>query len=525
MNDTGRLKIFTDELHIDESNILSVLQQAYVTHEINRARIDYLLKYEAGEQTLRREKTVRPEINILNTDNIANEITDFKRGYFWGNPITLVQRGNKDSGNETEQDAIALLNECYDAEGITAKTQELGRFIEICGIGYTYVDYKPNYEDGDSYFQIEVLDPRYAFVVRSNRYVDKRVVLGVSFSQDTNGTRHYTAITDDKRFEIDELVVFTNTGKVKMKDGKEVRDWKIKTYTQNGEQFIYRNRLGKINIIEWQRDPDRMGCFERQIPEMDAINIFLSNISNEQEEETECIWHANDVEFEEILDEDGKPTGQYKKPANNDWITTETTENGKTPFIKPLINSHDYNSQREQVLSRRALVLQKCNVPQRNDNSGGSTGIAMSDATGWSSAETDACKEAMTIAPSKLEEVDIALRVIKTSELVSSDNPLRALRRNDVKVNMKRSKTYEMTTKINTYATGVSHGISPAHMMTTINLFDDPAQVISDSEPYIQMYLESQYNKGEQTKDRLEADNSDQEVNSPMLTGTMSNDY
>lgn len=519
MNETGRLKIYTDELYIDERNILSVLQQAYVTHEINRARIDYLLKYESGKQELTRTKTVRPEINIVNSDNIANEITDFKRGYFWGNPITLVQRGAKDSGTEEEAEAIALLNECYDAEGITAKTQALGRFIEICGIGYTYVDLKPNYRDGDSYFQIEVLDPRYTFVIRSNYYVDHRVMVGVSYRQDANGNRHYTAITDDKRYEIDELCVLTGQGKVKIKDGKEVRDWSIKTYAQDGEQYIYRNRLGMVNIIEWERDPDRMGCFERQIPEMDALNIFLSNISNEQEEETECIWHSNDVEFEELLDDEGNPTGKVQKPKSNDWISTQTTENGKTPFIKPLVNNHDYNGQMNYALTRRTLILQKCNVPQRNDNSGGSTGIAMSDATGWSAAEVDACKEAMTITPSKLQEVDVALAVIRISSHVMENNPLRALRRNDVKVNMKRSKTYEMTTKINTYATGVSHGISPAHMMATINLFEDPAQVINDSEPFIERYLNSQFR--EEIPDRLQADYSDQEVNSPNLTGTM----
>ena len=134
----GRKRIYTDEIVIDENNILSVLNDALITHMENYNAIAYLLKYEKGYQPLKREKMVRPEIDVKVVDNVANEITEFKLGYNWGNPIIYVQHGNNDlSGNDSNGDdnAVSMLSEMFREEGKASLDQELARYIEICGIG------------------------------------------------------------------------------------------------------------------------------------------------------------------------------------------------------------------------------------------------------------------------------------------------------------------------------------------------------------------------------------------------------
>ena len=106
----GRQVIKTDVDKIDAENIIEVLRKAYTQHEVNARDCKFLLEYEKGNQPLQREKKIRPEIDIEDIDNVANEITTFKKGYHWGNPITLVQRGSKDSGSKEEAEAITLLN-------------------------------------------------------------------------------------------------------------------------------------------------------------------------------------------------------------------------------------------------------------------------------------------------------------------------------------------------------------------------------------------------------------------------------
>lgn len=510
----GRLEIFTDEPEITSENVIKVLQKAMPYHLINSNRCDYLLRYEAGEQPLKRIKNYRKDIDINVSDNIANEVTEFKLGFNWGNPITLVQRGEIDSGKKPETKPISLLNECYRAEKNEAKTQQLARFVEITGIGFTYIDINTDYVDGDSFFTLNVLDPRTTFIIKSSYYVDHRPMMGVSYREDEMGNRYFTCFTKEQRFEISGELKITNGKAEKDKEDKTIVNWFENK--RSGEK----NPLELISIIEWIRSYDRMGCFERQIPEMDALNIAVSDFFNDVDQNTQAIWHGNDIDFPK----DDK--GNEKHPKTNDWMITQTTRDGKTPFVKPLSIEYDYAGMLNQMIYRVNRIKEKCNVPQRNDNSGGSTGIAMSDATGWTNAEVEANRQDQIKDSCKIEEVKVALEAIKKSSYTPSDSPLLSLRYSDVKPNISRQKNYEMTSKINTYATGVAHGIAPQHMIPAINFFPDPQQVITDSMPYIERYLNSTFKEQEGTNtnsgktpnaDRLGQDYSDQIENSPML--------
>lgn len=54
-----------------------------------------------------------------------------------------------------------------------------------------------------------------------------------------------------------------------------------------------------------------MGCFERQISEMDNLNLLISDFTNDVEQNTQAVWHTNDVDFpveqETTVDKDGTP--------------------------------------------------------------------------------------------------------------------------------------------------------------------------------------------------------------------------
>ena len=112
--------------------------------------------------------------------------------------------------------------------------------------------------------------------------------------------------------------------------------------------------------------------------------------------------------------------------------------------------------------------------------------MAMSDATGWSQAETAAAKQQMLLDSSKLEEVEIVLAAIRESSFVPQDSDLRKLTIADVEPNIKRQKTYEMTTKVNAMATLLSHGIRGDYVLNGISFFDDPNEVWEGSKDLIQ---------------------------------------
>ncbi|MBO5921001.1 MAG: phage portal protein [Bacteroidaceae bacterium] len=504
----GRRELFTDAKEITYNNIIPILQNAFPLHQTNAMRMNFLLDYEAGNQPLQRVKTYRKDIDCKCVDNVAHEIAKFHIGYKWGVPITIVQRGEKDSGNENEVKSLSLLNEQYEIQHIRKKTQRLARFVEICGVGYTFVDINSDYEDGESLFNIEATDPRTTFVIRSSYYYDKRVMIGVTFRTDEKGNHYFTCFTKDARFEILNLCKILNGRKVEQKE-----TW------EHAEQSGDINPLGIIPIIEWIRSDDRMGCFERQISDMDNLNLLISDFTNDVDQNTQAIWHCNDVDFpkETVILEDGTKEEVLKKPTTNDWMQTFTTQDGKTPFVKPLAVEYDYSGMLNNILSRRQIILQNADVPCRNDNSGGSTGIAMSDATGWSNAETIAAAQQNIMEGCKMEEIKVVLRAIKASSHTPADSPLLELKYRDCQPNIKRNKNYELANKTNAWATLVSHGMNGYHALKTVNLVDDVNQVWADSKDLIIKYQESLFNKGGNEEGRLQGDYSDQNENSPSL--------
>lgn len=490
MTDIGRKNLFADVKEVDANNVVQIIKAVEPNFLMNQQDCDRLLVIESGEMPIGRVKSVRPDIDVQTVDPIAHEITIFKEGYHWGNLINFVQRGLKDSGKADENEAIALLNECYAAENAGKKQRKLGHFVEITGIGYTFVDIKSDWVDGDSYFELETLDPRYAFVVRSSLYSDHRVILGVTFRQDNKGNTYYTAFSKDTRFEI---------------SGEKV------THTE-------RNVLGLVPIIEWERSDDRMGVFEREIPEMQRLNLLLSDIANDVDQECQQIWWANDISFPHKRDANGMETDEIQPPKSNEWIVTETARDHSSPSIKPLATQYDYAGLINNYSTARTMILQRTYTPQRNDNSGGSTGTAMSDATGWSAAEQVACAQQLLMEASKMEEVRVALMAIKRSNKLTDENALMNLRYMDVKPNVTRQKTYEMTVKTTALANMLSHGINGLHALKSISFFDDVAQVWEDSKEMIEQYQKKTF--GEDKEVEMSSNLPEYQItNSPLIDG------
>ena len=504
----GRKRIYTDVDRITYENVISVLQDSVSLHDANVASMAYLLRYEKGIQPLQRKKVIREDIDINVVDNIANQVTEFKLGYNWGNPITYVQRGNRDmNGNEPaeDDDAVSVLNEMNDAESAFAKDQELARYVEICGIGYQMVDVKRE-DNGRSAFDLFVPNPLYAFVVYRND-IAETPIMGVTFRKLKNGDTYYTCIAKDVRYEIRNVIQIIN--------GNQKEDiWEFNTDRSNyrGEY----NPLGMVPIVEFVRAYDRMGCFERQIPDMDALNIEVSDFANSVAQNTQEIWWGNDFEFPKDKD------GNTKQAKSGQWIMTKTLANGTRPLIQPLSSTFDYGGVQANIESKRNTILQKCYVPLQTDPGGGSTANAMSLSSGWSAAENSALKEEQIVRRSKMMVLELELAAIEIRSNWFENSPVLKLKLSDVVPKFTRLKTYDLGTKTNSMIAMIKAGVNGRVAMQTVDLFPDVAQAWNDSREMIEKMQESLIKKEEapaQTEKREMADSTDQTGNSPILDG------
>lgn len=506
----GRKKIYTDEKRITVANVISVLRDSLIDHMQNVSEISLLLQYEKGNQPLKRQKVVRKDIDIKVCDNVANEITEFKLGFKWGNPITFVQRGDIDlaKGEPRANDmGVSAVNEMLEAEMAASKDQEMARYIEITGLGYRMIDIKRDYVPGGAVFDYLTLNPLYTFVVYSNDGY-KIPMMACTFRTNKNtGNSYYTCFTKDKRFEIKNEYEIIN--------GEPAQERKYSFNGRSGEK----NPLGKIPIIEYVRSYDRMGCFERQLSDMDNLNILISDFTNDVAQNTQAIWWGNDVDFKE------NDKGEVERPKSNDWILTKSNDRGK-PSIQPMAVPYDYTGILENIRYRHDRILQKSYVPLQSDPGGGSTGTAMSMSSGWSAAEVEACRGDSITRAGKMAEADLILRCIQKSPHVPPSSPLLTLKVSDMEPRIIRNKTYDMATKANTYATYVSHGIHGRHALQVIDAFPDVEQTWLDSMAGIKEYQKSVVAKGTKeierkpNGDRIMSDLSDQKENSP-ITATV----
>lgn len=483
----GRIKIYTDVKEITEGNVIQVLSTAMTKHELNRTQIRNLINFEKGDQPLVREKKVRTDIDIKSISNLAHQITEFWLGYFWGNHMAFVQKSDKHpkGSNPTDSDsAITLLNEMYDAEDMESKDQLLAYYLEVCGVCCQLVDIKRNPDDEDAVFDLVTLNPLYSFVVYSSDAYE-RPVMGVSYSEDENGSKIFTCVTDDAIYEIRDMVEFVHG--TKTREGKKITEGK------DGAQV---NPFGRVNIVEFERSTDRTGVFERQLDELNALNILESDLCNDVSQTTQANWWGNDIELDK--DDDGKVKG----PQAGQWILTKTNGNGRQPNIKGLVLNYDYTGVLANIQAKHDGILERTFTPKQTEQSGGSTTGATSLSSGWTATEAVACKQAAIIKRGFKERNRLALIAIKKSPDTDPESPLLKLKNSDIEIRPIRQKSYDMATKINSLATMVQNFVHPRVAMEAIDFFPNLAEAVEDSVPkmleYQKVLLESKKSGGSQ---------------------------
>ncbi len=467
----GRKQIFCDKTNIDKTNILEVLGEAYAIHEQNRAEMLYLFEYVKGRQPiLDREKQIRPEINEKIVDNMASEILEFKLGYEFGSPISYVQRARKDiksrnalfsffkklfTSDESKKEdlRVSAINEMMVEECKAAKDLMLAKDVKTCGVGYRLILPK-KIKTGVSVFDLLVLNPMNTFVVYSNDAY-REPILGVSYFPHRDGSVTFGCYTKTSYF------------KIEMGITKGFEDW----FEEKP------NTVGMVPIIEYINDYDRMGCFERVIPLMDALNTIDSDRVNDIAQHVQNILWGDNVALD---------TEQYKKLRDDGMILTKS-EQGRTATLKYLESVLNQSENQTLVDYVKQQILDITNTPSRSELSGGSTGSATNMSTGWMAAETDAKEKEQIWSASERRETAIILKIIKDSNEVDAD--IAELNLSDIEIKFSRSRTYDLATKCNSLSALIGIGIDPLRAIEVVGLFTDPQQVALDSAERIDRIL------------------------------------
>lgn len=384
----GRVRIVTNYKSINADNIIEVLNNSIREHGKNKAQIQKLYNYYAGNQyVLNREKEIRPEINNKIVENRAHQIVSFWDGYIMGEPIQYVSR----DGDEDVSDAISKLNTYMDACDKHTEDVNLADDELICGVGYRMVlPTKSDYEDTP--FKIYTLDPRSTFIVYSND-IDHTPLMGVMITKDEENNDLFCIYTASEYFEI---------------QGTEIKKQD-------------RHMLGIVPIIEYITDKFRLGSFEVVMPLLDAINEVESNRIDGIEQFVQSYLMLKGVDMKQEDFDAMKKLGGIVVPADGDarYITQELNQTQTQVLV-----DHLYST-----------VLTICGIPNRNGGlSTSDTGTAVMLRDGWSDAESRAKKFELMFRSSEKRFLSLVLRIVSISEgnysLKLNDIDIRFTRRN-----------------------------------------------------------------------------------------------
>ena len=438
----GRRVITTDTVALTNANIVSEVNKAFDTHNLNRGEIEYLWNYYRGKQPiLERKKTVRPEICNKIVENRANEIVSFKVGYLCGEPIQYVGR----NGDESVSRAIAELNEMMFSENKATQDKEIVEWQMISGTAYRLILPDKRGEEDDAPFEMFTLDPRDTFVVYSSE-VGNKPMYAVKYRVDSENNRICSVYSADMY-------------------------WKL-----NGDKVVESepHALGKIPIFEYPANNARLGAFEIVLPMLDAINTVASNRLDGVEQFIQAFVKFVNCDIDEE---------QFKALKDLGAIKVKSVD-GSTADVS--IVTQELNQVQTQTLVDYLYqtVLTICGMPNRNGGSSTSdTGAAVIMRDGWSLAESRAKDSELMFKKSEYEVLKLILRILRDTEGVSED--LAKLRLKNLSMQFTRRNYENIQSKAQVLVSMLQQNkIHPRLAFATSGAFTDPESAYQMSMEY-----------------------------------------
>ena len=224
---------------------------------------------------------------------------------------------------------VAQLNEYMFAEDKAARDSELAEWFFICGTGFRMIlpDPMAGIDPDDSPFEIDILDPRYTFVVYHSGFGNKPL-MGVTYIRQPDNIIRFSVYTQTHYYEIIDDKIVTS----------------------------YPHALGDVPIIEYPANKSRLGAFEVVLGLLDALNTIASNRIDGIEQFVQAFMKFVNCDIDEeefkALKELGaiKIKGEPGNPADVDIVSSELDQ------TQVQVTKNDLYQ----------MVLMICGMPDRN---------------------------------------------------------------------------------------------------------------------------------------------------------------
>lgn len=462
---TGRRTVWTSFDRFDPRNpkeMITELNTALSVHIRNLVAMEYLYWYRRGiTPVLTKTKQVRTEINNKVNVNHADEIVDFKNGYFMTQPAFYVSR--KEDAEITNK--VNLLNEYLYRSGKQIADNKTIDWFHTVGKGHIFVQ---SNDDEDKPFVAYALDPRSAFVARSLKPGNKPVYAVHTVTQ---GKDKIVLDVWDDRF------VYTVMGTYKGSLEPPFPDY---VCTAINVVDIKPNPLKKIPIIEYRYNSVDMGAFEGVLPLLDAISFLQSSRLDAVDQFVQSLLVFYNCELGE--DEEGNPiTPQLIRAMGAVFLKSEGDNKAD---LKEISSQLDQSQTQVFIDNLYEQVLSICGMPSSGHDRGysnASTAQAQLARDGWFQADSTARNTEDLFLESNMEFDEIITGILREKGILD-------LKTTDFTLQFVRNETVNIQAKAQAFQTLLAAGMHPELAAKKSGVSNDPVADMKMSEKYLKLH-------------------------------------
>lgn len=455
----GRKTIYTSYEVIDESNIITVLNEALAIHIENMIAEDYLYWYRRGiSPILYRTKQVRPEINnkVREGSGHAEEIVAFKNGYFLTQPANYISR------KDDAQERVEKLNEFLYVSGKHDVDNEVVDWFHTVGKGVLMVR---STDDDEKPVEVFALDPRSAFVVYSMR-PGNEPIMGV-YTVVVNDEIRIDAFTKDRIYRV--------SGSV---SGRLVTPYPNYTATAISVDRIEPNTLNAIPLVEYKYNSTNMGAFEGVLSLLDALDNLASNRLDGVEQFIQSLLVFYNCELDK--DSDGNDvTPAYIRQSGALFLKSF----GENKADLKEISSQLDQSQTQVLVDYVYEQIQRiCALPlvNKNGHTYDTTGAAVMSSNGWYQADASARNTEDLFKKSNRRFDALFCDILRKKGLLD-------IKPSEFELNFIRNETSAAQSKAQTLQTLLSAGLAPELAFAKSGISNDPVSDVAMSKEYLEM--------------------------------------
>lgn len=310
-------------------SFMKVAQYYVGQHWTNQVpRLNELNAYYRGDNKI--HEMAMPNKNANQADNriassIAHYITDIRVGYQFGNPITYSY-ANFDNPDDTGTDIMNAVQDFNRSVDEAYHNKAIGKDLFNLGRGYE-LEYLP---EDSKIPTLSRIDPTTCFVMWSTDIKPKELF----------AVRYYqVSIMDQPCYYVE---VYTNDTIFYFKAGSSPQnDWTL----QSQQPHYFKD----VPITEFNLSDERMGIFESELDDIDAIDKAVSEMANTQEDFNNAMLLI---------------TGKIKNTTGQ--METQTDANGNPLYVKPdgsiTSESKDYKGNAYQPYRVKTVLNLKSNL-------------------------------------------------------------------------------------------------------------------------------------------------------------------